>query len=71
MAIHSVKVARLFASQLFQPFPNLPIFERKNVGFSIVNRCVERVLMGIDPDEESATIVATEGGENNLLADQG
>ena len=35
LAISYAKAARLFASKLFQPFPNLPIFEpRKNTGFS-------------------------------------
>jgi len=34
LAIHYANVVRIFASQLFQPFANLPIVERKNTGFS-------------------------------------
>ena len=42
-AIHYAKVARPFALHLFQPFPNLPIFERKNAGLSeicVMDRCL-------------------------------
>jgi len=44
-AIHYAKVARLFASQRFQPFPNLPIFERKNAGFGEIG-VMDRILEG-------------------------